>query len=277
MRIALAGARGSVGQEVLKLATEKGHFVYQINRTEEKGDNTDKTEYRVANLAESYDDTVKAFKGADALIHLSSVPNPVDKDDHYVHNNNISSSYNGFRAAVEVGIKRIAFASSVNALGLLYGKKDPYFEYFPIDEEHVQKPSDSYALAKQEAEIQADSFCYTHDDLKIASLRIHQVASKAECKKDHDEDETVAKRQLWAWVSPAATARACLAAVEADFEGHQIFNIVAPDTTQDTPTEDLHRKYFANVPIKGDLSGNKSFFTSAKAEKILGWKHTETE
>lgn len=243
MKIALAGARGSVGQEVCKLAMERGHFVYQINRTEEEGKNTDKTEYRIANLAESYEDTVKAFKGADALIHLSSVPNPVNKDDYYVsvvnsvlssslksrqvHNNNISSSYNGFRAAVEVGIKKIAFASSVNALGLLYGAKDPYFEYFPIDEEHVQKPSDSYALAKQEAEIQAESFCYTHDDMRIASLRIHQVASKAECKKDHDADETVAKRQLWAWVSPAATARACLAAIEKDFEGHQIFNIVS--------------------------------------------------
>merc|ERR1712093_29095 len=164
MKVAVAGARGSVGQKVVQLCIDKGHYVYQINRTEEKGENNDKTEYRVANLSESYEDTVKAFKGADALIHLSSVPNPVDKDDYYVHNNNVSSSYNGFRAAVECGIKNICFASSVNALGLLYGKKDPLLEYFPVDEEHPQHPSDSYALAKQEAEIQATSFCYTHDD-----------------------------------------------------------------------------------------------------------------
>lgn len=57
---------------VLWLADARSQ-VYQINRTEEKGDKTDKTEYRVANLSESYEDTVKAFRGADALIHLSSV------------------------------------------------------------------------------------------------------------------------------------------------------------------------------------------------------------
>jgi len=277
MRIAVAGARGSVGQEVVKLAISKGHFVYQINRTEEEGENTDKTEYRIANLSESYEDTVKAFKGADALIHLSSVPNPVDKDDYYVHNNNVNSAYNGFRAAQEVGIKRITFASSVNALGLLYGKKDPKLEYFPIDEEHPQNPSDSYALAKQEAEIQATSFCYANDDMQIASLRIHQVAPKKECRKDHDEDEKVGKRQLWAWVNPVATARACLLGVEKDLEGHQVFNIVAPDTTQDIDTEDLARKYFPNVPFKTDPQGKSSFFSSKKAEEMLGWKHEETE
>lgn len=55
-----------------------------------------------------------------------------------------------------------------------------------------------------------------------------QVDSKSQCKKDHDEDEQVGKRQLWAWVSPDATARACLQVLEADFKGHEIFNIVSP-------------------------------------------------
>jgi nucleoside-diphosphate-sugar epimerase len=57
-----------------------------------------------------------------------------DKDDSDVHNNNVQSSYNGFRAAIDAGIKKVAFASSVNALGLLYGVREPSFDYFPIDE-----------------------------------------------------------------------------------------------------------------------------------------------
>ena len=35
----------------------------------------------------------------------------------------------------------------------------------------------------------------------------------------------------------------------------------------------LARKFFPNVPIRSDLSGNKSFFSSSKAERMLGWKH----
>jgi len=97
-------------------------------------------------------------------------------------------------------------------------------------------------------------------------------------------------------VSPAATARACLLAATKEFKGHEIFNIVAPDTTQDIDTEELARKYcrfylrclpirkvkvewlsVPNVPLKEDLPGKTSFFTSKKAEDMLGWTHEEKE
>lgn len=40
--------------------------------------------------------------------------------DGQVHSNNVNSAFNGFRAAGELGIKRICYASSVNAIGLAY-------------------------------------------------------------------------------------------------------------------------------------------------------------
>lgn len=55
-----------------------------------------------------------------------------------------------------------------------------------------------------------------------------------------------------------------------------VFNIVAPTTTQSTPSEELAKKHFPNAKIKG-LSGNQGFWTIEKTEKVLGWKHTETE
>ena len=61
--------------------------------------------------------------------------------------------------------------------------------------------------------------------------------------------------------------------LEADFKGHEVFYIVAPDTTFDMPTPELAAQFFPDVPITGDLSGNRSFFSSAKAERLLGWKH----
>jgi len=107
-------------------------------------------------------------------------------------------------------------------------------------------------------------------------MRIHQVDPKETCKKDH-EDLEIGKRQLWAWVNPTATARACLAVLETDFKGHEIFNIVAPDTTQDVDSRELAKKHFPNVEIRGDFKGKQSFFTSEKAEKMLGWSHQEQE
>merc|ERR1712137_1236947 len=113
---------------------------------------------------------------------------------------------------------------------------------------------------------------------KIACMRIHEVAPRKDVQKEHSEDwENAGVKQLWGWVHPEATARACIAAVEKsdNFEGCEIFNVHAPTTAQDTPSEELAKKYYPKVPIKGDLSGNKGFWTTEKAQKILGWKHTE--
>ena len=44
----------------------------------------------------------------------------------------------------------------------------------------------------------------------------------------------------------------------------------------DVPSLELAARFFPDVPIRGDLSGHRSFFSSAKAEKLLGWKHNES-
>jgi len=279
MKIAITGARGSVGRAVVKYCADAGHETVQINRSEQEYDGTRNSEMRIADAAKSYEDTVEAFKDCDAVIHLAAVPDPVDKDDYYTHSNNVNSAFNGMRAAAEVGIKRFCYASSVNAIGLAYANQPLHFEYFPLDEEAPQNPTDAYALAKQEAEIQAKAFANWFPGLNIVCLRLHEVLPKKEVAQKHaDAWEEKGVKQLWGWVSPTATARACLMAVETDkVKGCEIFNIIAPTTTQSTPSKELAQKYFPEAKIRGEFNGNQAFWTTDKAKRILGWTHDETE
>lgn len=280
MKIAITGARGTVGKEVVKAAIEAGHSVIQVDRTESKPEPGDNTEHRIADTADDYDATVKAFKGCEAVIHLAAIPNPVDKADAMVHANNVNSAFNGFRACGELGIKKICYASSVNAIGLAYANQPLKFKYFPIDEEYPPNPTDSYALAKIEAEMQAKAFVNWYPGTKIACLRIHEVAPKQEVKDEHEENwQDAAVGQLWAWVNPAAVARACLLSVEKidSYEGCEVFNIVAPETTQSTESKELAKKYYPDAEVRPGLEGHKGFWTIKKAERILGWKHEEKE
>jgi len=276
MKIAVTGARGLVGKEVVKLCKEQGHYVIEINRTEEKDDEKNgKGEKRVAQ-ATDYDATKAAFSGADAVIHLAAIPNPEGKDDHVVHNTNVTGGYNAMHAAATLGIKRFTLASSVNAHGLVYSQAALKFPAFPLTEDMDVFPSDAYALSKAEVELQADSFARAYPHMRIASLRIHEVSPLEEIEREEEEDA----RQLWAWVSPTATARACLAGIEAPedaFKGHERFYITAPTTIRKEPSLELAKKWFPDVPIKGDLSGKKTFFSTEKAKKLLGWEHTETK
>jgi nucleoside-diphosphate-sugar epimerase len=280
MKIAITGARGTVGSAVVRYAASKGYETVQIDRTEREDDTTPNSENRQADTAGDYDSVVAAFKGCDAIIHLAAIPNPEHHPDAVVHANNVNSAFNGFRAAGELGIKRFCYASSVNAIGLVYSNQPRVFTHFPIDEEYSISPTDSYALAKAEAELQAKAFVNWYPGMKIACLRIHEVATRESVKKEHASDwEGAGVDQLWGWVSPEATARACLAALEKwdNYEGMEVFNIHAPTTAQDTPSEELAKKHYPNVPIKGDLSGNKGFWSTEKAKRILGWEHYELE
>ncbi|KAL5335733.1 hypothetical protein BJX70DRAFT_390464 [Aspergillus crustosus] len=249
MKIAITGARGT------------------INRTEQEYDGTANSEMRTADVANDYDATVEAFKGCDAVIHLAAMPDPVGKADWKVHNNNVNSAFNGFHAAASLGIKRVCYASSVNAIGLSYSNRPLQFDYFPIDENAPQRPTDSYALAKEEAEYQARSLVNWFPGMKIACLRIHEVLPLKDVQKEHEDNwASSAVRQLWGWVHPKAVARACRLAVEMadNIGGCQVFNIVAPTTTQKTASEELAKKYYPDAQIRGEIS-------------LLGWTHDEKE
>lgn len=91
-----------------------------------------------------------------------------------------------------------------------------------IDESYKPKPTDAYALSKQEAEIQAEAFVNWFPFMRIASMRIHQVAPLKDVQKEHAQDPETAAKNLWGWVNPQAVARACRLSVEGDkFTGHE--------------------------------------------------------
>jgi hypothetical protein len=111
--------------------------------------------------------------------------------------------------------------------------------------------------------------------MSIASMRFHFVCPDRETAAKLFNFETPdAARHLWAYTTYDAASRACLLSLEAPFKGHEVFYVIAPDSTMDKPSRELAERFFPDVPIRGDLSGNASFFSSAKAERLLGWKHT---
>jgi len=85
--------------------------------------------------------------------------------------------------------------------------------------------------------------------------------------------ETGRAKHLWAWTHRRAAASACLLGVTADFHGHEVFFIIAPETVVETPSLELVQRFCPDMPVRGDLSGHRSFFDSSKAERLLGWKH----
>lgn len=273
MKIALTGGSGRIGKAIADMALRRGHSVVSIDRiAPESAEERNDVRFVEADVGD-YEALVQAIAGCDALIHMAAIPSPFHLPDHVVHNNNVVGSYNALRAAVEHGIMRICQASSVNAIGLSYCRT-PRFDYFPIDEAHPNYTEEPYGLSKWICEQQADTFARRYDGIHIASMRFHWVVPDraAAAVRFTDESAEVAKH-LWAYTCYDAAAQACLLSLDAAFEGHEVFYIVAPDTTVDVPSLELAARFFPNVPVRGDLRGHRSFFSSAKAARMLGWVH----
>ena len=273
MRIAITGGNGTVGRGIVEMALAQGNEVVSIDQSPPPNIKQDHFSFIRADLTD-YKRFVQAIRGCDALIHMAAIPAPGHHPDYQVHNNNVVTSYNALRAAVEVGITRVCQASSVNATGLAYSRW-PHFDYFPLDENHRTYNEDPYSLSKWICEEQGNSFGRRYEKLIIASLRFHGVVPKRSdmaraLSRGHNDAMT---KNLWAYTLSDAAVRSCLLSLTADFTGHEVFYIVAPDTITDIPSLELKQKFFPDVPVRGDLSGHKSFFDSSKAERMLGWKH----
>ena len=271
MKIALTGGSGGVGRAITALALSQGHTLVSIDRVKPAAEQAG-VSFVEADMSE-YDKLVEAFAGADAVIHMAAIPSPGRHPDHVVHNNNVVGSYNALRAAAEHSIWRVCQASSVNAIGHSYSRQ-PRYDYFPIDEEHPNYSEDPYSLSKWICEQQADSFVRRYEDMVIASMRFHWVVpERAFAAKNFTPDSPNFDKNLVAYTRFDAAADACLKSLSAPIKGHEVFYIVGPDTTTDVPSRELAAKHFPGIQIKGERSGNDSFFNSRKAERLLGWKH----
>lgn len=210
MKIAITGCNGRVGRPTVKAALARGHEVVGIDTTPPPPTDGMKFTFHTADLSD-FELTLKVLKGCDAVIHLAGAPNPGDFKVE-THNTNVTLSWNVLRACAELGINRVAQASSVNILKMVFSTGCA-FEYFPIDETHPCTPDEPYGLSKLIAETQASSIVRRYPNMRIASLRLSWSVPQRKMSADRDPYEAWTARDLWGYVHEDSAADAFVRAV----------------------------------------------------------------
>jgi nucleoside-diphosphate-sugar epimerase len=275
MRIAVTGGTGRVGRAVIAEALAAGDQVVSLDRAEpDLAALPAGVEYRRVDTTD-HADLLAGIRGADALIHLAAFPSPRGHPDHVVHNNNVVSSYNALSAAVELGIRRVCQASSINATGAAYSRW-PRYDYLPLDEGHPTYAEDPYSLSKWICEEQGDCFARLHSDLSIASMRFHGVVESRAVAIERLSAGAALAKHLWGYTRADAAAHACLASLTAGFSGHEAFYVVAPLTMMPgRATAELVAEHYPDVPLRRSLRCEEGLYDCSKAERLLGWRHPE--
>jgi UDP-glucose 4-epimerase len=273
MQIAITGAAGRLGKAVVEYLRHDGHVLVGIDRLEPAEAVAGANMPYVQVDTTCYGALEDAMRGCDAVIHLAAHPSPHGYADHQIHNENVVSSYNVLSAAAQLGISRVCLASSVNAIGGAFSRS-PRYDYFPVDEQHPTYSEDPYSLSKWICEAQADMFARRDPGITVASLRFHALVC------DYEDGVRIASnrgdasvRDLWGYTTFESAARACLLSLTANFQGHEVFYIVAPRTASASPSAELCETFYPDVEIRSELDGHRSFFDSSKAGRLLGWEH----
>lgn len=278
MQIAVTGGRGLLGTAVVAEGCRRAHQVVSIDiRPVAPGEQGGDSAGQLVADVTSYEELKRAVEGCDALVHLAGRPSPFGVPLHVVHNTNVVASYNALRVAVELGIKKFCYASSINAIGGAFSAR-PRYDYFPVDEEHPSYNEDAYALSKFIGEIQAGSVCRADSALSVGSLRIHHLVPTREVLADKIVTDVARySRDLWGYTTLDAAARACFAVLDASWKGHEVFFVVAPRTAANMATAELCEEFYPEVHRRHELVGNEGLYSCAKAKRLLGWEHDIVE
>lgn len=285
MRILFTGGSGKAGRHVVAYLTGRGHKVVNFDRVpldhpdvdNVVGDVTDLGQVvgaltQLADLPEL--DAGRGVPGFDAVVHFAAIPRILIAPDQECYRVNVMGTYNALEAARMLGIRKVIFASSETTYGICFadGEKKP--DYLPVDEDHPTVPEDSYAMSKVANEVTGRSF-QERTGADIYALRINNVIEPHEYKALFPafmENPDLRRRNIFAYIDARDLGQIVDLCVKTDGLGWQVFNCANDHTSVNLTTAELLDRYYAGVPVRGDLETYQTLYSNQRIKEVLGFR-----
>lgn len=284
MRILFTGGSGKAGSTVVPYLLEQGHRAVNIDLKplDHPGvdnliaDITDSGQ--MFNVMTSYADFDELEPGTgvpkfDAVVHFAAVPRILIHPDNETFRVNTMGTYNVIEAAVKLGIRKIIFASSETTYGVCFADGERKPEYLPVDEEHPVVPEDSYAMSKVVNEATARSF-QRRSGFDIYGIRINNVISPGQYADDFPvwlANPDMRRRNIFAYIDARDLGAMVDCMLKTDGLGFEVFNASNDEHSTAMSTAEIISRYYQDVPVKRNLSGDETVYCNAKAKRLLGW------
>lgn len=196
-----------------------------------------------------YEGLRERFEGFDALLHLAAIPNPRTAPANVTFNTNVAGAWAVMQAAEDAGVKRVVVASSDSVFGLSYNPPDWPPKYLPVDEDHPVRPTEFYSLSKYVSETIAQSFA-ARGKLEVMVIRPVHIVFPPEYPELEARGADVENYHFWAFVAPEDVAQGFDLALDADYQGYEVFTISGAEGLNQRPTLELARERWGDIEIR---------------------------
>ncbi len=281
-RTLVTGSAGRLGRSVVSALAAAGHEVIGVDRAPgTPADAAAALPADLADLGEAYE-VIARFR-PDTVVHLAAIATPFSRSDLVTFRTNSQLAFNMCDAAVALGVRKMIVASSPTVIG--YGSPTGWTPaYLPIDEDHPAQPWNAYSLSKLVAEETMRSFARTAET-KMAAIRPCFVIAPEEWEGAPTQSgHTIAERldrpdiagvSLFNYIDARDAADLLLTLLDRlpDLPNGEVFFAGAADALAREPlAELLPRVIPSTAAFAAALTGTTPAFSSAKAERLLGWQ-----
>jgi nucleoside-diphosphate-sugar epimerase len=178
MKVLVTGATGRLGTVVCKELLQRGHDVLA---TDQRFAADLSVPLKLADLRDPLA-VYPLLEGCEALVHLGNIPNlGLGPSAQVVLGDNVRMNSNVFRAALDLGVRHIVFASSLQVMIRLDEGRNfldpPQIPYFPLDGDAPANPGHNfYGLSKEFGERTLRVLSEAEPRLACTSLRFPMLA-----------------------------------------------------------------------------------------------------
>lgn len=266
-RIVVTGSKGGTGVSIVNVLRDRGCDVVGIDVVPyDMSDDSDYIQLDLRDAAGVND----ALAGADGVIHFGSPPADAWYSTTEAFHQVTVAGFNVFQAAKNVGIDRVAWASSIEVYGDIH--RHPQL---PVTEDSPLAPPGIYGCSKLLLERLAMDYCRWHG-MSIAGFRLSRIIYENDFGRSKlkriVEDESSGHDCLWSYVDARDVATACLAWLESDRQGAEVFNLAAADMhVESTASELLKTHGYADTPVSDPPDEGQTLFSTRKIRDMLGW------
>jgi nucleoside-diphosphate-sugar epimerase len=282
MRVAVTGAAGYLGRVISWGLADAGYEVQLIDMRM-RSDLPARVE-----IADLFDipTVYRVLEGCDAVVHLANHPGPHGMPPQRLYRENIEMNANVFQATVDLGIRRLVSASSVQAFAGdrnigRNGKEDleqpSCLSYLPIDGDAPVCPRNIYALSKATGEQQVRYYAAMFPDLSATVVRFPFMVSERHLHWHHGHGDghhgfwgNIDEGLSYLAVQDAATLVPAI--LEKQDVGYHCIFPAAPDSHSSLPLPEVIEKLFPGVPLKMPIEDMTSLVDTSKITEAIGWE-----
>jgi nucleoside-diphosphate-sugar epimerase len=277
--VLVTGATGKLGSKTCEALARHG---FEVRATDQKLDLGFKFPAELGDLKDEYF-VYRLMRGVDALVHLGNHPNAfVGPSPQRILAENTQMNANVFQSAVQLGVRRIVFASSIQAV--LYTNqenKDGLYQlpYFPLDGSLPYNPGpNTYGQSKEFGERMLVHLTGAHPELTATALRYPMLLTE----RFFARFETIRSLQgNWfnfaeclAHLTVEDAAELIAIVVGLERPGFKAYFPALAMEFQGRTSADMIREFYPKTPLQRPLEAIEDLIDISEITRDTGWKPT---